>query len=405
LLVFAFIDLISFGQSKTKWESEMSQANAGIKINGHVAPGFEGVREAFAAHFESGAEVGASFAIYKDGDYLVDLWAGHADGAKTKAWARDTLPNVWSTTKAVTALCVALLVERGQVSYDDKVVKYWPEFGAHGKDQLTVGQVLSHQAGLSTLRDPISTEDLYDSEGMAARMAAAEPLWEPGTRSGYHAITFAYPAAELMRRITGKTLGQFFREEIAEPWKIDFYIGLPESEEGRVAEMIAAPNSTAMDPTNMTDLQKLTFGNPTPAETLPNERAWRAAEIGSANGRGSASALAKLFGSVAAGGTADGVSLFSAQSLEALTKEQIFNEDLVLGLPGSWGAGVLRNLGGLLYGPNDASFGHSGWGGSFAMSDPVAGLGMAYVMNQMGPDLAADPRAMALLAASYEAIG
>jgi CubicO group peptidase (beta-lactamase class C family) len=138
LLVFAFIDLISFGQSKTKWESEMSQANAGIKINGHVAPGFEGVREAFAAHFESGAEVGASFAIYKDGDYLVDLWAGHADGAKTKAWARDTLPNVWSTTKAVTALCVALLVERGQVSYDDKVVKYWPEFGAHGKDQLTV---------------------------------------------------------------------------------------------------------------------------------------------------------------------------------------------------------------------------------------------------------------------------
>lgn len=383
----------------------MSQTHAGIKINGHVAPGFEGVRDVFTAQFESGAEIGASFAVFRDGDYLVDLWAGHADKAKTKAWMRDTLPNVWSTTKAVTALCFALLVERGQLSYDDKVVKYWPEFGAHGKDQLTIGQVLSHQAGLSTLRDPISTEDLYDSEGLAARMAAAKPLWEPGTRSGYHAITFAYPAAELVRRITGKTLGQFFREEIAEPWKIDFYIGLPESEEPRVAEMIAAANPTALDPAHMTDLQKMTFSNPAPSETLPNERAWRAAEIGSANGRGSAVALAKLFGSVATDGTAEGVKLFSSKTRDALCKEQILNEDLILGLPGSWGAGVLRNLGGMLYGPNEESFGHSGWGGSFAMSDPVAGLGIAYVMNQMGPDLAADPRAMALLAASYEALG
>lgn len=383
----------------------MSQTNAKTQIGGQVAPGFEGVRDVFAAQFDSGAEVGASFAIYKDGKYLVDLWAGHADKAKTKAWTRDTLPNVWSTTKAVTALCFALLVERGQLSYDDKVVKYWPEFGVHGKDQLTVGQVLSHQAGLSTLREPISTEDLYDSEALAARMAAAEPLWEPGTRSGYHAITFAYPAAELVRRISGKTLGQFFREEIAEPWKIDFYIGLPESEEPRVAEMVAATNPTALDPAHMTDLQKMTFSNPAPSETLPNERAWRAAEIGSANGRGSAVALAKLFGSVAKDGTAEGVKLFSSTTRDALSKEQILNEDLVLGLPGSWGAGVLRNLGGMLYGPNDASFGHSGWGGSFAMSDPVAGLGIAYVMNQMGPDLAADPRAMALLAASYEALG
>lgn len=383
----------------------MSQTSAKIKIGGQVAPGFEGVRDVFAAQFESGAEVGASFAIYKDGDYLVNLWAGHADKAKTKEWTRDTLPNVWSTTKAVTALCFALLVERGQLSYDDKVVKYWPEFGAHGKDQLTIGQVLSHQAGLSTLREPISTDDLYASEALAARMAAAEPLWEPGTRSGYHAITFAYPAAELVRRITGKTLGQFFREEIAEPWKIDFYIGLPESEEPRVAEMVAAVNSTALDPAHMTDLQKMTFSNPAPSETLPNDRAWRAAEIGSANGRGSAVALAKLFGSVATDGTAEGVALFSSKTREALCKEQILNEDLILGLPGSWGAGVLRNLGGMLYGPNEASFGHSGWGGSFAMSDPDAGLGIAYVMNQMGPDLAADPRAMALLAASYEALG
>ncbi|MBV1885924.1 MAG: beta-lactamase family protein [Parvibaculaceae bacterium] len=383
----------------------MSQANAGTKIGGQVAPGFEGVRDVFAAHFDSGEEVGASFAIYKDGKYLVDLWGGHADKAKSEEWTRDTLPNVWSTTKAVTALCFALLVERGQMSYDDKVAKYWPEFGAHGKDQLTIGQVLSHQAGLSTLREPISTEDLYDSEGLAARMAAAEPLWEPGTRSGYHAITFAYPAAELVRRITGKTLGQFFREEIAEPWKIDFHIGLPESEEGRVAEMLPAVGASALDPAHMTDLQKLTFTNPAPTETLPNERAWRAAEIGSANGRGSAVALAKLFGSLAQDGSADGVTLFSAQTRDALCKEQIFNEDLILGLPGSWGAGVLRNLGGVLFGPNEVSFGHTGWGGSFALCDPKAGLGISYVMNQMGANLAADPRALALLAASYEALG
>jgi CubicO group peptidase (beta-lactamase class C family) len=381
----------------------MSDA-ATLDIKGDIAPGFEGVRDAFANNFASAGDVGASFAIWKDGKYLVDIWGGHADAAKTKEWQRDTLPNVWSTTKAVAAFALAILVERGQLSYDDKITKYWPEFGAHGKDQLTVGQVLSHQSGVSTVREPLTTEDLYDHDAMAARMAAAEPLWEPGTRSGYHALTFAFPTGELVKRITGKTIGQFFREEVAGPWDIDFHIGLPESEEPRIAEMIEAKNAQSLDEAGLNDVQKLTFANPAPSALAPNTRAWRAAELSSAGGRGSASALAKLYGAVATDGTLNGKKLISAETREKLSKEQIFNEDLVLGLPGSWGAGVLRNLGGLLYGPNEATIGHSGWGGSFVLGDPTAGVGIAYVMNQMGPDLAGDPRAMGLLAASYEAL-
>lgn len=381
----------------------MSDA-ATVDIQGQVAPGFEPVRDAFAANFANAGEVGASFAIYKDGEYLVDLWGGHADAAKTKDWQRDTLPNVWSTTKLVGALCVAVLVERGQLSYDDKVVTHWPEFGAHGKDQLNVGQILSHQAGLSTLRETLAIEDLYDHDDIAARMAAAEPLWEPGTRSGYHALTYAFLTGELVKRITGKTIGHFFREVIAEPWEIDFHIGLPESEEPRIAEMIAAADAQALDAASLNDVQKLTFANPPLSATAPNTRAWRAAELSSAGGRGSASALAKLSGAVATDGTLNGKKLIARETFEKMSAEQIFNEDLVLGMPGSWGAGVLRNRGGLLYGPNEATIGHSGWGGSFALCDPTAGLGMSYVMNQMGPDLAGDPRAMGLIQASYGAL-
>jgi CubicO group peptidase (beta-lactamase class C family) len=375
-----------------------------IDVQGAVAPGFEKVRDAFAANFAEAGEIGASFAIWKDGQYLVDIWGGWADAARSNPWQRGTLPNVWSTTKGVAALCLALLVERGALSYDDPVVKYWPEFGAHGKGKVTVGQAVSHQAGLSTLRETLTIENLYDHDDMAARMAAAEPLWEPGTRSGYHALTYAFITGELVKRVTGKSIGTFFREEIATPWEIDFFIGLPESEESRIAEMIPAENAQPLDAANLNEVQKLTFANPAPSATAPNERQWRAAELSSAGGRGSASALAKLFGAVAGGGILAGTHLIGQETLAKLSAEQIFNEDLVLGMPGSWGAGVLRNLGGLLYGPNEATIGHSGWGGSFALCDPEAGVGIAYVMNQMGTDLAGDPRAMGLLDAAYGAL-
>ncbi len=375
-----------------------------LEIKGTVVQGFEGARDAFAANFEKGGEVGASFAVWKDGDYLVDLWGGHADSALSKPWVRDTLPNVWSTTKAVGALCIAMLVERGLLSYDDKITKHWPEFGAHGKDVLTVGQVMSHQSGVSTVREPLKTEDLFDHDKMARRMAAAEPLWKPGTRSGYHALTYAFPTGELVKRLTGKSIGQFFREEVAGPCEIDFHIGLPDSADDRAAEMLPAKNAAPLNGDGMTDIQKLTFSNPAPSATAPNDKAWRRAELASAGGRGSASALAKLFGAIAQDAPLHGKKLISVATRDKLAAEQIANEDLVLGLPGSWGAGVLRNVGGLLYGPNESTFGHSGWGGSFVLCDPTAGVGMAYVMNQMGPDLAGDPRAMALLAASYECL-
>lgn len=376
-----------------------------LEIKGSVVQGFEGVRDAFAANFEKGGEIGASFAIWKDGEYLVDLWGGHADSALSKPWERDTLANVWSTTKAVGALCVAMLVERGLLSYDDKITKHWPEFGAHGKDVLTVGQVMSHQSGVSTLREPLKIEDLYDHDAMAKRMAAAEPLWKPGTRSGYHALTNAFTTGEIVKRVTGKSIGQFFREEVAGPWEIDFHIGLPASADVRAAEMLPSKTNPSINAEGMTDLQKLTLGNPAPSATAPNETAWRRAELSSAGGRGTASALAKLFGAIAQDLPIKGKKLISTATRDKLAAEQITNEDLVLGLPGSWGAGVLRNLGGLLYGPNEEAFGHSGWGGSFVLCDPKAGVGISYVMNQMGPDLAGDPRAMGLIGAAYQSLG
>jgi len=371
------------------------------EIHGTVAPGFEAARDQFARHFEAGEEIGASYAVMHKGEMVVDLWAGTKDEAGADPWQRDTLANVWSTTKGVAAICVALLVDRGQLSYDDKVASHWPEFATHGKGDITVAQMLSHQSGLSGLREPTTLDQVYDHDLIAARLAAQEPLWEPTTRSGYHAFTYGFLAGELVKRITGKSLGTFLRDEIGTPHAIDFFIGLPESEEPRVAPLTQAEGLQPLAGGN--EAQRLTFTNPAIPQTAPNDRAWRAAELPAAGGLGTASALAKLYALLDAGTAPDGKPIISRAIMDALRTVRIENEDMILGVPVRWGSGMAMNAFNM-YGPNPVAFGHTGWGGSFGCLDPEAGLAIGYVMNKMGAAVVGDPRSLALATAAFGCI-
>lgn len=371
-------------------------------VKGICAPDFEPVRVAFAKNFSTGGEVGASVSVVKNGEVVVDLWGGHADAARTRPWTRDTLANVWSTTKGMGALVCAMLVERGQMSYADKVSKYWAEFSTQGKGDITIGQMLSHQAGLCGPSVPTTVEEMCNHELMAERLAAQAPLWEPGSRSGYHALTVGILAGELVRRVTGTTIGTYFNEQVAKPFGVDFFIGLPETEDARVAEMIPTATSNMPAPETLNPSQIAALGNPAPDARIPNERFWRAAELSSANGQGTAAAIARVYGALAHDGTIDGKRLVKSETIRAMTALRIEGADEVLAMPARWSAGYILNVGGL-YGPNVESFGHSGWGGSFGMADPKTGLAISYVMNQMGPDLAGDARANAIIAAAYAA--
>lgn len=371
-----------------------------VSISGSIAPGFERVGEAFAANFAERGDIGAAFAVVIDGELVIDLYGGTADPASGQAWERDTLANVWSTTKGVTAACFAMLASRGGIDYSAPVARYWPEFAAAGKQDVTVAMLLSHQAGLCGFRDPARMEDFYDAEAAAARLAAAEPFWEPGTQSGYHAITIGFLATALFRRAEGRSIRDFVRDELGH---LDIHVGLPHGRASAAATMIAPPELSSSNLAGeFTPAQVAALANPLIDPLAPNDAAWRAAEIPSANGFATARGLARLYGALAKGGQLDGTQLVSPEILTAATEEQIRGVDAVLGVEASWGCGFLRNGNGV-YGPNDSAYGHSGWGGSFAFADPSAGIGMAYTMNRMGTDLMGDPRNMALIEAVYAA--
>ena len=379
----------------------MSETQSKVEVHGTCAKGYEAVRDTFASNFATAGDVGASVSLVRNGEVMVDLWGGYADAARTKSWTHDTLANVWSTTKGMGALVCGMLVERGLIAYADKVSKHWPEFAAEGKGNITIGQMLSHQAGLCGPSVPTTVEEMCNHALMAERLAAQAPLWEPGSKSGYHALTVGILAGEVVARVTGKSIGTWFRENVALPFEVDFFIGLPASEDHRVAEMI--PAKTSNMPGSLNASQMAALGNPAPNAATPNERFWRGAELSSANGQSTASAIARVYGALASDGKIDGKELVKPATIRAMTAVQIEGHDEVLAMPSRWGAGYILNVGGL-YGPNNESFGHSGWGGSFGFADPKTGIGMAYVMNQMGPDLAGDARANALIAAAYTAL-
>ena len=365
-------------------------------INGVCDERFSRVRDAFAANFENGEEVGASFAVTVNGESVVDLWAGHADAGLTRPWERDTIVNVWSTGKAMTAICAHMLMDRGLLDVDAPVAKYWPEFAQAGKEKMPVRYLLSHQSGLSVIEQPLPTEAFYDWHRITSALAAQKPLWEPGTRPGYQAITFGYLVGEVVRRITGKSLGTFLREEIAGPLGADFHIGLSEEDHARVAEIIpyespqpweVPPGDTASD-LEFT-LRKLS-GNPPISADLANTQPWRAAEIPACNGTGNARSVARIMAVLACGGEVDGVRLLSESAIVNAIEEQVYDNDIDLGVPMRWGLGYMLVSKDLPLSPNPRAFAHAGWGGSLGVADLDARVSWAYAMNQLGTGTTGD---------------
>ncbi len=374
-------------------------------ITGECPSQFSAVEEAFARNFAEHGEIGASFCLYKDGVKVVDLWGGHADGVRSRIWRRDTLVNVWSTTKGIMALCIARLNDQGLLDNARPVADYWPEFAANGKEEITVGQLFSHQAGLCGPSVPLSEKTLLDTDAVAEILAAEAPHWEIGSRSGYHALSIGPLADMLVKRVAGVSLGEFFRREIAQPCGIDFHLGLPDNEAVRVAEILhdGKPQNGGAETYN--EYQHLALTNMATRPGLANLQAWRAQGTPSAGGQANARSIAQIYGALATDRTIAGRELVSEQALEDATSPQIESEDLVLRFPLTWGVGFALNKGMYAYGPHDSAFGHHGWGGSFGFADRELGIGVGYAMNFMREaEGALDPRCAGLLNALFDSL-
>jgi CubicO group peptidase (beta-lactamase class C family) len=380
-------------------------------IEGACDPKFACVKEAFADNFSRGQEVGAAVAVVIDGKLVIDLWGGHADARRTRPWARDTLVNVYSTTKGLTAICAHRLVDQGKLDLDAPVAKYWPEFAQAGKDKLPVRWLLSHRAGLPAVRKPLAPETFYDWNAMCAALAAQEPWWKPGTKHGYHAITYGWLVGEVIRRASGKTPGAYFRDEIAAPLGLDAHIGLSAEYDSRVAEIVPAPppppgevNPTMELMRDPESIASKAIANPPVIVVDPavvNSRAFRAMELPSANGHATARSLARVYGALARGGEVDGVRVLTADSIVRARTEESCGLDEVLQVKTRVGLGFMLTQPETPLGPNPHSFGHPGAGGSLGFADPDSRVGFGYTMNQMGAGLLIDPRVIRLIDAVF----
>lgn len=368
-----------------------------MTVSGFTAVGFSAVRDAFAQNFADGLEQGASFAAWLGDELIVDLRGGFSDRAGTQAWDERTLCPVYSATKPIGALIVARLVERGALDYDAPVASYWPEFAANGKSTITVAEALSHQGGLPGFPDAIDPALWLDPPALAAELAKLPPMWGRGEGSGYHPLTWGYIAGELVRRVSPRSLGTILREDICAPHDIDFWIGLPESEHGRVAELLK-PKAAAEFPHRNAETRAAFL---TPWAAAPRgSTQWRKAEIPSANGHGTAVAMARLYSAFAQKGRIGEARILAPVTWDELTRERVSGEDRVLPGRVAFGAGVMRNLP-LIYGPNPETLCHSGWGGSGAFGDPANGLSGAYIMNRQGTHLLEDARRSRIIDALY----
>lgn len=370
-----------------------------VEIAGFAQPSYGAVKDAFAANFADDLELGARFCLVAAGEVVVDLWAGHADRARARAFDETTLTPVFSTTKAIAAVLLARLVDAGKLAYDQPVADVWPEFAQAGKAGVTVEQALSHQAGLSGFPDQMEASDWFDWELICGKLAAMAPMWPVGAASGYHPVTFGYIAGEIFRRVDGRTMGVALREELAGPFGLDLWIGLPDAEHPRVAELQRPTGLPKFGELN--DPIRAAFLTPWSSPGGRGGAEWRRAEIPSANGHATALALARLFGALADGGWIDGEMILSPALIAELARERIRGQDLVLPFLMSWGAGVMRNETVKIWGPGAATFGHAGWGGSCVFVDPERRLAGAYVMNRQSTELIGDFRARRLIEAAY----
>ncbi|MDE2966320.1 MAG: serine hydrolase [Chloroflexota bacterium] len=375
-----------------------------VDLQGTCEPRFGAVRDAFAANWSDHDEVGASLCVIVGGETVVDLWGGHADAGRTRAWDRDTIANVYSSTKGIAAAAAAMLVDRGQLDVERPVTGYWPEFGQAGKSEIRVRHLLTHEAGLPGVDEELPDGAVLDWNHMIGALERQAPMWTPGEGMGYHAISYGWLVGEIIRRIDGRTCGEFVRDEIAAPLGVDFFIGLPESEDARTADLIAAPGAAPLGVSTEDNLAARALGLAAPrlAGTV-NSREWRAAELPAANGHGNGRSLATIYSSLArAGGD-----LLSREAIQTCgATEHAAREDMVLGFLVRRSLGFILSTAGGRYewGPNPRTFGHSGAGGSLGFADPDAQIGFGYVMNQMSGGLGADPRWKPMIDAVYASL-
>ncbi|HRP09442.1 MAG TPA: serine hydrolase domain-containing protein [Terricaulis sp.] len=372
----------------------------GPQVSGKTDPAFARVREVFEAHFQPDAtlqEVGAAVAVCAGRRCVVDLWGGVRSTETKEAWTPDTLVNVWSTTKGIMAIAVAQLVAAGKLDYAAPVARYWPEFAAAGKDGVTVEQVMSHQAGLNGFAEPTTVEDFGDWETVTARLAVQAPLWPPGEKNSYHAMTYGFLAGEIARRASGLMPRELIAQTVAGPINADFQIGVAEADWTRTAPLIPPPRSPADAPTLEFDpLAAACAVNPQLKGSDANRPEWRRAQIPAGNGHATARALATIYGEL-------GGALLSPAGVEAMTAVRTTRDDLLLG-PGAWAAGMMINRAGL-FGPGPRAYGHCGWGGSYGYADPDLKIAVGYTPNRMNTSVLQDPRGMALAAAVAECAG
>jgi CubicO group peptidase (beta-lactamase class C family) len=381
-----------------------------IPLNGFVDPRFRPVVEAFQENYRLEDEVGSAVSVVVDGRTVVDLWGGFKDGARQREWQHDTLVCMMSVSKGIMGLAFNLLVDRGLVDVNAPVARYWPEFAANGKETLPVRFLLDHRAGLPYLADPLWPGAIYDHEAVCKALAAQAPVWEPGSVAAYHIHNQGFLVGEVIRRVTGKTIGRFIRDELAAPLGADFMIGsMSDHDQARCAEVM--PNMqarlfAAKEVEAETLRSKVFVQNPAePWPTTLNSRKWREAEIASGNGHGNARGVARIYGAFARGGELDGVRLTRPASIEAMITEQHNMTELMQERPYHQGLGILLNTPAAVYmGPNPRAFGHHGIGGSIGFADPDARIGFSYCVNRMHAVGTNGPRAARLIDALYAAL-
>jgi len=374
-----------------------------VNIAGNCDDKFARVRAAFENNFAAHGDVGASVAVSLEGEMVVDLWGGYKDIAKTAAWEEDTIVNVYSTTKTMAALCALVLADRGELDFNAKVASYWPDFAQNGKADVEVRHLMSHSAGLSGMDEPFSPTEFYNWDNVVAALARQAPWWEPGSASGYHAITQGHLIGEVVRRITNKSLGQFYADEIAGPLGADFHIGTDPAHFPRIGELVP-PQAGPESDSGPDSIASRTFANPAISAKESATAGWRQAEIPAANGHGNARSVVKVQTAVANRGHAWGVDLLSEAGARRIFEEQTMGTDLVLGVPIRFGMGYGLTSDVMPMGPNPNIAYWGGWGGSSIVVDLDARLCVSYVMNKMEANLMGDPRGFNLLAAAYESI-
>jgi CubicO group peptidase (beta-lactamase class C family) len=392
-----------------------------MEVHGSCDPRFQPVRQEFERNFRERGEVGASVCVTVGGQTVVDLWGGFARAETQTPWTAETISIVFSSTKGATALCAHILASRGKLDLDAPVTTYWPEFGQAGKADIPVKMLLNHQAGLPAVRAPLPQGAYANWDLMVNALAKEEPFWEPGTRNGYHALTIGWLVGEVVRRVSGKSLGTFFQDEVAKPLGLDFWIGLPEAKEPRVAPMIAAAPDTnsllykeMIKPGSLASLAILNSGGYMGAKPEYDLRAAHAAEIGGAGGITNARGLAGMYAPLACGGTLKGVTLVNPDTLVRMgVVASATGRDAVLLLPSRFALGFMKSMdnrrapAGVRESAimSEEAFGHVGAGGSLGFADPKAGMSFGYTMNRMGAGTLLTDRGQSLVDATYRALG